>query len=255
MRPPTMSSILSIIQMALTLVLFLFSTKATSAATQSVPPSSLTTSTPAHSSTSGSQATGSSSILHPSQGETIVYGSQYTIQWRPPAIPGSISIELWDDDEEFEANSFNSNMSYGCDGWLVNSQCGKIATNVSNSGNHVWNVSSPFNDLYQTLSGNFSYYLAIYIQQSDHDVLPSKNSPWYVTSGVFMIAPTNSTSASSSASSSGSDTFLPSTTLSSSSETRAGSGPAVTSSTGAGARIVMGQLGWGILGLVNVLAM
>ncbi|KAH7119311.1 hypothetical protein EDB81DRAFT_766905 [Dactylonectria macrodidyma] len=227
--------------MALTLVLFLFITLATSAATQSVPPSSLTTLTPAHSSTSGSQATASSSILHPTQGETIVYGSQYTIQWTPPAIPGSISMEVWDDDQEFLANTFNSNITYGCDGWLVNSQCGKIATNVSNSGHYVWNVSSPYNDLYQTLSGNFSYYLAIYIQQSDDDVLPSKYSPC--------------TSASSSASSSGSDTFLPSTTLSSSSETRAGSGPAVTSSTGAGARIAMGQLGWGILGLVNVLAM
>ncbi|KAH7108944.1 hypothetical protein EDB81DRAFT_863372 [Dactylonectria macrodidyma] len=241
--------------MALTLVLFLLSTRATSAATQSVPTSSLTISTPAHSSTSSSQAIGSSSILHPTQGETIVYGSQYTIQWTPPAIPGSISMELWDDDQEDWASSFNSNMTYACDGWLVNSQCGKIATNVSNSGHHVWNVSSTLDVLYQTLSGNLSYYLAIYIQQSDHEVLSSKYSPWYVTSGVFMIAPTNSTSASTSASSSGSDAFLPLTTLSSSSETRAGSEPAETSSTGTGARIAMDQLGWGILGLINVLAM
>jgi hypothetical protein len=80
---------------------------------------------------------------------------------------------------------------------------------------------------------------------------PSKNSSWYVRSGIFILAPTSS----SSTSSSGSYTFLPSTTLSSSSATRAGGGPTATSSAGAGARTAMDQLGWGVLGLIGVLAM
>ncbi|PMD55588.1 uncharacterized protein K444DRAFT_616628 [Hyaloscypha bicolor E] len=257
-----MSSILSIIQIALTLVPLLLCTRATAAATQSAstPSPTISTST-SSSSASGSQATGSSSVLHPTQGETIVYGSQYTIQWTPPAIPGSISIELWDDDEWSWASTFNTgdyNITepgslVGCDGWIVNSQCGKIARSVPNNGSYVWNISSPIIG-YQTLSGKFTYHMAIYIQQSDYFALPSKNSSWHVRSGTFILAPTSSSSTSSSASSSGSNTFLPSTTLRSSSATRVGSGPTATSSAGAGARTAMDQLGWGVLGLIGVLA-
>jgi hypothetical protein len=72
----------------------------------------------------------------------------YTIEWTPPAIPGSISIELWDADTWSWASTFDTgsrvynytSMNHtdlaGCDGWLVNSQCGKIARNVTNSGSY-----------------------------------------------------------------------------------------------------------------------
>jgi hypothetical protein len=119
----------------------------------------------------------------------------------------------------------------------------------------VWNITSDVG--YGTLSGTFTFYMGIYIQQSDLDVLPSEKSPWYVKSGIFIIADasTSSSSTSISASSSGSNTFLPSTTLSPSSATHAGGGLTATSSTGAGARTAMDQLGWGVLGLIGVLAM
>jgi hypothetical protein len=142
-----MCSILSIIQTALALIPLLFSTIARAAATQPAPTSSPTISTSTPSSASSPQATGSSSVLHPAQGETIVYNSLYTIQWTPPAIPGSISIELWDADDgswasTFDPATFNWYNStsptsrVGCDGWLVNSQCGKIARSVPNSGSY-----------------------------------------------------------------------------------------------------------------------
>lgn len=134
----------SIIQIALTLVPFLLGTISTAAATQSASTSSPTIPTSTlSSSASSSQVTGSSSVLHPTQGETVAYGFPYTIQWTPPDIPGSISIELSDNDEWSWASSFETGSNITdpaapvtCDGWLVNSQCSKIASSVPNSGSH-----------------------------------------------------------------------------------------------------------------------
>lgn len=108
---------------------------------------------------------------------------------------------------------------------------------------------------YWTLSESYPFYMDIYIQQSDYSLLPSKNSSWYVSSGFFILAPTNSISISTSSSDSsvGSNTFLPSTILSSNSATSAGGGPTTISSTGAGIRTSMDELGLVVLGLIGVL--
>lgn len=131
-----MLSLFYIIQIALALVP-LYSIIATAAATQSE--SSLISTTPT-SSTSSSQITTSSSVLRPTEGEIVVYGSQYTIRWSPPTIAGGISIELWNADSESSAYSFGFLDQYGmtmsCDGWLVNLHCGKIAQSVPNNGSY-----------------------------------------------------------------------------------------------------------------------
>ena len=125
----------------------------------------------------------------------------------------------------------------------------------------VWNVSSSVPGIWldtPSIYGygtNYSFYVGIYIQQSNFYVLPTEGSPWYMRSGNFIVAsPTSSSSTSSSASSSGSNTLQPSTTLSSSSATLSSGGPSATSSAGAGTRTAMDQLGWGALGLICVLA-
>lgn len=117
----------------------------------------------------------------------------------------------------------------------------------------MWNVISSLP--YGTLEGISYYYLSIYIQQSDDSLLPSKNSSWHVYSGNFIIEQLSSSSTSSSAGSSRGSTFVPSATLSPSGATHTSSGPITTSSAGTGARRTTGQLGWGVLGLIGVLAM
>jgi hypothetical protein len=131
-----MLSLFEIIQITLALVPF-YTIITTATATQSE--SSLIATTPT-SSASGSQITTSSSVLRPTEGEIVVYGSPYTIKWSPPTIAGGISIELWDADSGSWASSFGlhdqSGIQVSCDGWLSNSQCGKIAQSVPNNGSY-----------------------------------------------------------------------------------------------------------------------
>jgi hypothetical protein len=140
-----MSSKLSITPTTLALIPLLLSSiaRAAATATQSALTSSPTISTSITSSASNAQATGNSSVFHPLPGETIVFNTVYTIRWTPPAISGSISIELWDADSWSWASSFqplvvvdNLTEHSVCDGWLVNSQCAKIASRVPNSGSY-----------------------------------------------------------------------------------------------------------------------
>ncbi|KAH8589146.1 hypothetical protein B0O99DRAFT_637356 [Bisporella sp. PMI_857] len=252
-------NIASMIQIALTLVPVLLGTL--SAATTTLPTlTSPTISTPkASSSASGSQVTGSSSVLHPTRDEIVAYDSPYTIQWVPPDILGSISIELWDNDEWTWASSFgvsgnitNPTVPVSCDGWLVNSKCAKIATSVPNNGSYVWNVVSSLP--YSTLSGEFYYYLAIYIQQPHDFLLPSENSSWYVSSGTFIIKQSSNGFTSSSLSSPGSSTSLQPTTLGLTSATIADSGPTATPPAGnTGVRPATDKFGWRVLMLIGVL--
>ena len=128
----------SIVRLAFGLAPLLLGAISTAAATQLMSTSSLTTSLSTSSSASGSQVTGTSSVLQPQPTETVPYGSLYTIRWVPPDLPGKISIELWDNDDWSWASSFESgsNKTITCDGWLVNSQCSKIASSVPNSGSY-----------------------------------------------------------------------------------------------------------------------
>jgi hypothetical protein len=143
---------ISINQIAPALCFLLLATISIATTTQ-LASTSLTISMFTHaSSTAGSRVTSSSTVLHPSLGEIVVYGSPYTIQWRPPAVPGSISIELWDNDEWSWASAFEAGSNITdqaapvtCDGWFVNSQCSKIASSVPNSGSH--GLSCPFSIL------------------------------------------------------------------------------------------------------------
>lgn len=93
------------------------------------------------------QATSTGGVIHPSAGETVLYGSSYKIEWEPLDAPGSVSIELWDDDEWAWGSAFkgDSGARVGCDGWLVNSYCAKIASSVPNTGSH--GLSRPFSTL------------------------------------------------------------------------------------------------------------
>jgi hypothetical protein len=269
-----LSMILTIaIQIAFTLVPLLLGIISAAAATQSPSTSSPTISKSSSSSSAlGSQVTGSSSVLRPTQSEIVPYNLPYTIQWTPPDIPGSISIELWDNDDWSWASSFEmgSNITVACDGWLENSQCSKIASRVPNSGTHglstpflgypinvngrpcdmcmltfiadlygrrtVWNVISSLPN--GTLGGKSYYYLGIYIQQSDDSLLPNQNASWYVYSGTFVIQQLSSSFAT--APSPISVTY---------------NGPTSTSSADAGGGRAKDPLGWGVLGLIGVLAM
>jgi hypothetical protein len=114
----------------------------------------------------------------------------------------------------------------------------------------VWNISSA---TYADLTGPFYFYMGIYIQQSDLDVLPSTNSPWNKTSGNFVIAERAPTSSSSTINVLLSSTTVGSTT--SSTTTYTAGGATATSSAGAIARTAGDQLGWGILGAIGVLVM
>lgn len=110
----------------------------------------------------------------------------------------------------------------------------------------VWNVSST---VYELLGENSTYYLGIYIQQSDDYDLPSNSSLWYVKSGIFTLAAT----AGSYSSSSGA-TVTSSTTRNSSFSTSTGVGQTATSSTGGVGRITTDQFEWMFIGIMGVLA-
>jgi outer membrane protein TolC len=97
----------------------------------------------------------------------------------------------------------------------------------------VWNPTTlaPYSG-YAGLTGTYYFYMRIYIQQANLDLLPSTNSSWYAKSGVFVIAEQPPSSSSTSTI----DVFSTSVTTSSTSTAYAGGGPTSSSSAGAGAR-------------------
>ncbi|KAL2849872.1 hypothetical protein BJY01DRAFT_245807 [Aspergillus pseudoustus] len=142
--------------------------------------------------TEPSETSTTTGILRPSAGETVTYGSFYTISWSPPppSPAGPLALEIKGDTADIHWILPNWT---SCDGWMLNTQCKKFDVDIpAGSTSFVWNMTDP--EIYSIYVGDGEpYRLGLYVDNLGRGAFPDTHAEWYWDVAFTVAEPVTTT--------------------------------------------------------------